>query len=45
MIQQQTMSGSLGALNSSANPPDQIQALENELANLKSELQVKIDFV
>ncbi|XP_004291510.1 PREDICTED: paramyosin [Fragaria vesca subsp. vesca] len=39
MIQQQTMSGSLGALNSSANPPDQIQALENELANLKSELQ------
>ncbi|XP_004292923.1 PREDICTED: uncharacterized protein LOC101301649 [Fragaria vesca subsp. vesca] len=39
MKQQQTMSGSLGALNSSANPPDQIQALENELANLKSELQ------
>lgn len=44
MIQQQAMSGSLGALNSIANPPDQIQTLETELANLKSELQVKIQF-
>ncbi|XP_050369606.1 uncharacterized protein LOC126787747 [Argentina anserina] len=39
MIQQQTMSGSLGALNSISNSPDQLQTLENELANLKSELQ------
>lgn len=44
MIQQQAMSGSLGALNSVANPPDRIQTLETELANLKSELQVKIQF-
>ncbi|KAK9940630.1 hypothetical protein M0R45_017281 [Rubus argutus] len=39
MIQQQAMSGSLGALTSIANPPDRIQVLETELANLKSELQ------
>ncbi|XP_024156677.1 cilia- and flagella-associated protein 157 [Rosa chinensis] len=39
MIQQQTMNGSLGALNSIANPPDQIKTLEIELANIKSELQ------
>lgn len=44
MIQQQAMSGSLGALNSIPNPPDQIQTLETELANIKSELQVKIQF-
>ncbi|XP_062015665.1 uncharacterized protein LOC133732191 [Rosa rugosa] len=39
MIQQQTLNGSLCALNSIANPPDQIKTLEIELANIKSEFQ------
>ncbi|TQE00461.1 hypothetical protein C1H46_013969 [Malus baccata] len=39
MLQQQAMSGSLGAMNSISNSPDQIQILENELASLKSALQ------
>ncbi|XP_070674341.1 uncharacterized protein [Malus domestica] len=39
MLQQQAMSGSLGAMNSISNSPDQIQMLEKELASLKSALQ------
>ncbi|CAN6692808.1 unnamed protein product [Malus baccata var. baccata] len=40
MLQQQAMSGSLGAMNSISNSPDQIQMLEKELASLKSAIQV-----
>ncbi|KAB2606976.1 myosin-11-like [Pyrus ussuriensis x Pyrus communis] len=39
MLQQQAMSGSLSAMNSTSNSPDQIQMLEKELASLKSALQ------
>ncbi|TQE00855.1 hypothetical protein C1H46_013395 [Malus baccata] len=39
MLQQQAMSGSLSAMNSISNSPDQIQMLEKELASLKSALQ------
>ncbi|XP_068309611.1 uncharacterized protein [Pyrus communis] len=39
MLQQQAMSGSLGAMNSISNSPDQIQMLEKESASLKSALQ------
>lgn len=42
MIQQQAMSGTLSAVTSIANSPDQIQTLEKELASLKFELQVII---
>ncbi|XP_010541413.1 PREDICTED: interaptin [Tarenaya hassleriana] len=38
-IQQQGMSVSLGGVSAVGIPPDQIQSLEKELANLKSELQ------
>ncbi|CAL2263902.1 unnamed protein product [Prunus armeniaca] len=39
MIQQQAMSGTLSAVTSIVNSPDQIQTLEKELASLKFELQ------
>ncbi|KAM2574038.1 hypothetical protein TB2_006037 [Malus domestica] len=39
MLQQQAMSGSLSAMNSISNSPDQMQMLEKELASLKSALQ------
>ncbi|KAM6578074.1 hypothetical protein CsatB_029911 [Cannabis sativa] len=39
LIQQQSMNGSLSGVTSIANPLDQIQVLEKELLNLKSELQ------
>ena len=42
MIQQQAMSGTLSAVTSIVNSPDQIQTLEKELASLKFELQVII---
>lgn len=39
MLQQQAISGSFSAMNSTSNSPDQIQMLEKELASLKSALQ------
>ncbi|XP_030503800.2 uncharacterized protein LOC115719054 [Cannabis sativa] len=39
LIQQQSMNGSLSGVTSIVNPLDQIQVLEKELLNLKSELQ------
>lgn len=38
-IQQQAMMGTLGSITSMGNSPDHIQALERELASLKSQLQ------
>ncbi|KAI4352654.1 hypothetical protein L6164_006885 [Bauhinia variegata] len=39
LIQQQAMTSTVGAISSLGNPPDQIQRLEKELADLKLELQ------
>ncbi|KAL5580915.1 hypothetical protein UlMin_013357 [Ulmus minor] len=39
LIQQQSMNGTLSGMTSIASSPDQIQALEKELASLKNELQ------
>ncbi|XWS53079.1 hypothetical protein CRYUN_Cryun11dG0127100 [Craigia yunnanensis] len=38
-MQQQAMSGAFGGISAMGNSPDQLQALEKELARLKSELQ------
>lgn len=38
-LQQQAISGSLGSITSMGNSPDHLQALEKELANLKSQLE------
>ncbi|XWS71640.1 hypothetical protein CRYUN_Cryun03dG0155500 [Craigia yunnanensis] len=38
-MQQQAMSGAFDGINAMGNSPDQVQALEKELARLKSELQ------
>ena len=40
MLQQQAISGSLGSVSSMANSHDQLQALETEVTNLKSQLEV-----
>ncbi|RVW56706.1 hypothetical protein CK203_075093 [Vitis vinifera] len=39
LIQQQAMMGTVGSITSMGNSPDHIQALERELASLKSQLQ------
>ncbi|XP_017236995.1 uncharacterized protein LOC108210212 [Daucus carota subsp. sativus] len=39
MLQQQAISGSLGSVSSMANSHDQLQALETEVTNLKSQLE------
>ena len=44
-MQQQAMSSAFGGINAMGNSPDQLQALEKELARLKSELQVIMSLV